>query len=180
MHLIGNMWFLWLFADNVEDRLGKLIFPIFYILCGVLAGLMHIVTNLGSAVPAIGASGAIAGVMGAYIYLFPNGRISTLFTYGFYWRSIQIPAFLYLIIWLGFQFMGGLAGMGASNVAFWAHIGGFLAGLGLAFILKKLNLVSVYPGDRGYTGRGPDIFPPSKPTVLRTQPARRKKYVWRD
>jgi len=177
MHLVGNMWFMWLFADNVEDRFGKLIFPIFYILCGLLAGLLHVMTNLASPVPAIGASGAIAGVMGAYIYLFPKGQIATLITYGWYWRTIQIPAFLYLIIWFGFQLVGGLVSGGGSNVAFWAHIGGFVAGLVFAILLKKMNMVKTYPGDRDH--KDWSDFPPTRSRTY-TQPRKKKRYVWRD
>jgi len=180
MHIVGNMWFLWLFGDNVEDRMGKLIFPVFYILCGVIAGLIHVAVNASSTVPAIGASGAIAGIMGAYIYLHPEGQISTLMTFGWYWRTVQIPAFLYLIIWFGLQLIGGFAGAGASNVAFWAHIGGFIAGLLLAMLLKSMNLLTLYPGDRGHSGFREGPRPIRESFRSRIETPRRKKYVWKD
>ena len=150
-HIFGNMWFLWLFGDNVEDRLGKLLFPIFYILCGVIAGIIHVLFEHDSTLPAVGASGAIAGVMGAYIYLFPNGTIRTLISWGLYFRTTHVPASLFLGLWFILQLFGGFA-MGASNVAFMAHIGGFVGGLALAFLFNKLNMITWYPGDRGYSG----------------------------
>ncbi len=173
-HLLGNMWFLWLFGDNVEDRMGKVCFPIFYIVSGVLAGLIHIAGNSDSTVPAIGASGAIAGVMGAYIYLFPRATIATFTGYFLYFFTLHIPAPIYLGIWFLFQLAGGFAGEGASNVAFWAHIGGFVAGLLLAFLMSKLGLITRYPGDGGYMGPTPP-----RAQVSAFTPRRKRRYTWR-
>ena len=147
MHLLGNMWFLWLFGDNVEDRLGKFLFPIFYIVCGILAGIMHVALLHDSTVPAIGASGAIAGVMGAYVYMFPRARVASLIWFAFFVRIIQVPAPFYLGVWFLLQLFGGFAG--ENGVAVWAHVGGFLAGLILAWIFSLLGLVNWSPDDRG-------------------------------
>lgn len=179
-HLLGNMWFLWLFGDNVEDRIGKLMFPFFYIVCGLSADGLHILLNHGSTVPAIGASGAIAGVMGAYIYLFPRGTISTLVGYWWYWTTVHISAPLYIGLWFILQLLGGLSAGSGSNIGFWAHVGGFVAGLVIAMILGSLGLINWYPGDRGY--RGIDF---SKRPIRATRPElapprRRRRYVWRD
>ena len=153
LHLLGNVWFLWLFGDNIEDRLGKLLFPIFYIACGVLAGVLHVVLLHSSMMPAIGASGAIAGVMGAYIYMFPRSTVATLASFGFYITVIHIPSPIFLGLWFLLQFFGGLAGGAGSNVAFWAHVGGFVAGLMLAMLFSALGMVNWQPDDRGYRGR---------------------------
>jgi len=183
-HLLGNMWFLWLFGDNVEDRFGRLLFPIFYIACGIIAGLIHIFAEWGSTVPAVGASGAIAGVMGAYIYMFPRGSIATLWGYWWYWTTIHVPASVYLGIWFVLQLLGGFASSG-SNVAFWAHIGGFLAGLILTILFHKLGLITWWPGDRGYNdGAGGLPFRAGGRRVTtmsyNSPPRRRKRYVWRE
>jgi membrane associated rhomboid family serine protease len=177
-HLIGNMWFLWLFGDNVEDRMGKLIFPVFYIFCGLCAGLLHVAFAHGSAVPAIGASGAIAGVMGAYIYLFPNGKISTLVGFYFYFTTIYIPAQIFLGFWFIMQLFGGFVQDGGNNVAFWAHVGGFAAGLLLAIFLKSAGLITLYPGDRGYKRR--EILPPLASARTTIETNRPRKYIWRE
>jgi membrane associated rhomboid family serine protease len=175
-HIIGNMWFLWLFADNVEDRMGKLLFPIFYIVCGLLAGLLHVVVHPHSTLPAVGASGAIAGVMGAYIYMFPRATIASLITLYLYIRTVHVPAPIYLGLWLGLQLIGGLAGDDATNVAFWAHIGGFAAGLILAVLLSALGLINRFPGDRGYDGSRL----PYRKAVQTPRPSRKKRYIWRE
>ncbi len=181
-HLIGNMWFLWLFGDNVEDRLGKLLFPVFYIVGGLGAGLLHVLFLKDSTVPAIGASGAIAAVMGAYIYLFPQGTLATLVTFYFYWGVAHVPAPVYLGLWFVLQLAGGLVSGGGANIAFWAHIGGFVTGLLLAMLLSSLGLITWYPGDRGYTFSSPvSIRRRRIPGSSRyTPPRRRKRYVWRD
>ncbi len=131
-HLLANMWTLWIFGDNVEDRLGSGRFLLFYLASGLSAGAVHLVTNPGSAVPTIGASGAIAGVLGAYFVLYPFARIVTLIPIVFWPVFVELPAFLYL----GFWFVSQLASGGASaaagtagGIAWWAHVGGFLAGL---------------------------------------------------
>ncbi len=178
-HLIGNLWFLWLFGDNVEDRMGKLVFPIFYLICGFVAGLIHVLVNLDSTVPAIGASGAIAGVMGAYIYFFPHGKIATLWGWYWYYSTVHIPAQVFLGIWFVLQLFGGFVQSGGSNVAFWAHIGGFVTGLLLAMFLNAVGAITWYPGDRGYKG---EVFRPRATSKITTRTTQRRprKYVWYD
>ena len=144
LHIIGNMWFLWIFGDNVEDRMGHGRFLLFYLLCGVLAGMAHLLTNPSSTVPAFGASGAIAGVLGAYLLFFPRARVLVLFPIVIWPLFFVLPASLYLGIWFVMQFFSGtfslLAPSHGGGVAWWAHIGGFLAGLTLApFFIPKKN-----------------------------------------
>ncbi|SDD33190.1 rhomboid family intramembrane serine protease [Ruegeria marina] len=130
MHLLGNMLFLWIFGDNLEDEMGHLGFALFYLASGIGAGLIHVVTAPGSMVPTIGASGAIAGVMGGYLLLFPRARVDILLILLVYFRIFSIPAFVMLGVWLGFQFLGGLsADPDMGGVAYWAHTGGFVVGL---------------------------------------------------
>jgi len=148
-HILGNMWFLWIFGDNVEDRLGKLLFPIFYIFSGLCAGIIHVILLRDSSMPAVGASGAIAGVMGAYIYMFPRATVASLMSFGYFIRVVHVPAPIYLGLWFVLQLFGGLVGGEASNVAFWAHVGGFVAGFILAVLLSAMNLVRWFEGDRG-------------------------------
>ncbi|WP_170374330.1 rhomboid family intramembrane serine protease [Ruegeria atlantica] len=136
MHLAGNMLFLWIFGDNLEDEMGHLPFLLFYLLAGVGAGLIHVATAPNSVVPTIGASGAIAGVMGGYLLLFPKARVDVLLILIVYFRIFTIPAFIMLGIWLGLQFMGSLASNpDEGGVAYWAHTGGFLVGLVLCLPL---------------------------------------------
>lgn len=140
-HLLGNMWFMWIFADSVEDKMGHLGFIVFYLLCGLSAGLFHWYMMSGSRVPAVGASGAIAGVLGAYVIFFPWSKISTLVPIVFfYWRVIKIPAYVFLGIWFIYQFLMGMAdanNSAVSGIAFWAHIGGFGTGMVLANFFKR-------------------------------------------
>jgi membrane associated rhomboid family serine protease len=142
-HVIGNMWALWIFGDNVEDRMGPGRFLGFYLLTGVLAGLTHWFTNAQSTVPTVGASGAIAGVLGAYFVLFPRSQIVVLLPIFFFPFFFQLPAVTYLLFWFLSQVLSGtLAGLSASQVggiAFWAHVGGFAAGVVLhrLFILPE-------------------------------------------
>lgn len=148
LHVIGNMWFLWIFGDNIEDRLGPFKYILFYLLCGVAAGLTHVYTNPSSAVPTVGASGAIAGVMGAYTILYPRARVLTLFVFFFFIRFIEVPAFLFLGVWFLIQFLSGAATMAASGanagVAWWAHIGGFVVGTVLILVLpRKRNRLAI-------------------------------------
>lgn len=139
MHLVGNMWILWIFGDNVEDRLGHFRFALFYLLSGAAAMGCHFITNPGSPVPAIGASGAIAGVMGAYFVLFPYSRIITFIPIFIIPFFIRVPAVIYLGIWFILQVYSGtlnsLVGVTGGGVAWWAHIGGFLCGI---LLLKLL------------------------------------------
>lgn len=127
-HLLGNMWFLWIFGDNIEDFLGHVGFLAFYVLTGLAADFAHILLNPESTIPTLGASGAISGVLGAYIVLHPRIRIRTLVTLGFFWEVVRIPAIFFLGIWFLMQFLGGMGDTGAG-VAYGAHIGGFVAGV---------------------------------------------------
>src|SRR5262245_39023749 len=128
LHLLGNMWFLVIFGDNVEDRLGHFRYLVFYLVCGLGATLTHLLFNLHSNVPSLGASGAIAGVLGAYFLLFPSARVLTWFGFFILW----LPAWLVLGYWFVIQFLSGAAGSISAQrggVAFWAHVGGFLTGM---------------------------------------------------
>jgi membrane associated rhomboid family serine protease len=133
LHILGNMWVLWIFGDNVEDRMGPLRFLGFYLLCGFAAGFVHVMTNPSSRVPAVGASGAIAGVMAAYFALFPRARIIAMFPIIFYPVFFQVPAFVYLGVWFLIQFFSGTAAIAThrevSGIAWWAHVGGFATGI---------------------------------------------------
>ncbi len=130
LHIIMNMWFLYIFGDNIEDRLGHIRYLIFYLFCGVAAGLIHLFTNWNSNIPTIGASGAISGVMGAYLLLYPRSKILTLIFIFFFIQFVEIPAFIFLGIWLLLQLLSaGFTPSNVGGVAFWAHIGGFVAGL---------------------------------------------------
>ena len=136
MHLLGNMLFLWIFGDNVEDYFGHFGYLVFYLVCGIGSGLVHVLFNLSSPYPAIGASGAISGVMGAYILLFPTHRILTFF----FIFLIPIPAFFILGYWFVLQFLEGVGQLGTAaqgGVAFWAHVGGFLIGLGITALVRR-------------------------------------------
>lgn len=134
LHIIGNMWYLWIFGDNIEDRLGHFVFFLFYILCGVGAAFVHTVLNLHSTVPCVGASGAIAGVLGAYLVTFPFARVLTAVPIFFFIQIIEIPAVLLLLFWFVLQFFSGTLSIAATaqtggGVAWWAHVGGFLCGM---------------------------------------------------
>ncbi len=142
VHLIGNMWFLWLFGNNVEDSMGHLRFLVFYVLAGIAAAAAHVFMELGSMVPIVGASGAISGVMGAYLLLYPRVRIQTLFILIIFLRIIAVPAWLILAYWFVLQFLSGAATpAGGGGVAFWAHVGGFVAGLLLVKLFENRTLV---------------------------------------
>jgi membrane associated rhomboid family serine protease len=132
LHLIGNMWYLWIFGNNVEDALGRARFLIFYFVGGLIAAAAHILSAAHSTVPTVGASGAIAAVLGGYLVLYPNARVTTLVPIFFFLQLIELPASVVLGFWFVLQLFNGLAGLGASResggVAFMAHIGGFIAG----------------------------------------------------
>jgi len=137
LHLIFNMWALWIFGDNVEDYLGHAKYLVFYLLCGIAATLLHTLFNIGSTVPSVGASGAIAGVMGAYFVLYPRARVLTLVPF-FFVFFMWLPAWIVLGYWFVAQFLSGAATSisahgNASGIAFWAHVGGFVAGV---FLIK--------------------------------------------
>ena len=142
IHIIGNMWFLWVFGNNVEDELGHARFFVFYILCGLAAAATQTLASPTSPLPMIGASGAIGGVLGAYVVRFPHARVLTLIFLGFFVRTIWVPAWLMLGYWFLLQFLGGLPTLGSEEggVAFWAHIGGFVAGAVLVTIMRQRAL----------------------------------------
>jgi membrane associated rhomboid family serine protease len=140
MHLIGNMWFLWIFGDNVEDVLGHGKYLLFYIGCGIAAALVHALLNPYSRLPTVGASGAIAGVMGAYLVKFPHSRILTLVPIIIFFTTFEIPAFLMLLYWFFIQIFSGIGSVGYSQVsrggvAWFAHVGGFVAGVVFVYLL---------------------------------------------
>ena len=143
MHIIGNMWYLWIFGDNVEDRLGPGRFIVFYLLCGIAAALGQVFMDPSSTLPTIGASGAIAGVMGAYFVLYPHSRVLTLVPWIIIWEVIELPAFVLLGFWFLMQlFSAGTIAVTASShgsggVAFAAHVAGFLVGVGGVFVFRK-------------------------------------------
>ncbi|HWO89539.1 MAG TPA: rhomboid family intramembrane serine protease [Gemmatimonadales bacterium] len=131
MHILGNMWFLWIFGNNVEDSMGRLRFVVFYLLSGIGAAAAQVLSDPASIVPMVGASGAISGVMGAYVILYPRVRVYTLVPIGFFLTTIALPAWVMLGYWMLLQVLGGLpqlAGVSEGGVAFWAHIGGFVVG----------------------------------------------------
>lgn len=140
-HIIGNMWYLWIFGDNVEDRMGHTRYLIFYILCGIGAGLAHIYFNQTSTIPTIGASGAIAGVMGAYLMLYPFGKVLTLVPFFFFITFIDVPALFFLGFWVILQFIQGTVSSSlpqdTGGVAWWAHLGGFVIGAVLIFVFRR-------------------------------------------
>lgn len=140
LHFLGNMLYLWIFGDNVEDRVGHGRFLLFYVLCGAAAAVGQTLANPGSTVPMVGASGAIAGVMGAYFFLFPHSRVLTFVAvFIFYIDLIEIPAVFFLGFWFVLQLLSGVGSLGASSggVAFWAHAGGFLAGVALIAVMRR-------------------------------------------
>ena len=139
-HLGGNMLYLWIFGDNVEDSMGHGRFILFYLAGGLVASLAHIFTNPGSQIPTVGASGAIAAVLGAYLVLYPNSRVLTIIPLGFFLRITLIPAAIVLGLWFVLQLFSGVLSMGGPDVggvAFWAHIGGFVAGVILAKVFAR-------------------------------------------
>jgi hypothetical protein len=145
LHLIGNMWYLWIFGDNVEDTLGPVRYILFYFLCGIAAGVAHVLVSPGSAVPTVGASGAIAGVLGGYASLFPRARIVTLIPIVFYFSIVELPALVVLALWFVIQGLSGFLSLGvagSTGVAWGAHVGGFLAGLVLVRILRPRKVMA--------------------------------------
>lgn len=164
LHVIGNMWYLWIFGDNVEDRMGHGSFLLFYLLGGVAAGVAHIALNPDSPVPTVGASGAIAAVLGAYVVLYPGSRIITLVPIFFYLSFVELPALVLLGFWFVFQLFSGVGSLATNTaqaqggVAYWAHIGGFLFGiLALPFFLERWQ--SPREPDRDSTTDNDDSWP---------------------
>jgi len=136
-HIGGNMLYLWIFGNNVEDTLGHGRYLLFYLLSGVAAALAQTAVGPSSVVPMVGASGAVSGVLGAYLLLFPHAHVTTLIILGFFFRLVQVPAMVVLGFWIVLQVLNGLGSFGSSGgVAFFAHIGGFLSGMGLLYVLK--------------------------------------------
>lgn len=140
LHLIGNMWFLWIYGDNIEDILGRSKYILFYLACGIAAAMVHVWFNPGSRIPTVGASGAIAGVMGAYMLKFPHSRIVTLIPIVIFFTTVEIPAWIILVYWFGIQLFSGVGDLAAASgneggIAWFAHIGGFVAGLLLILVL---------------------------------------------
>lgn len=144
LHIIGNLWFLWVFGNNVEDAMGHARFLVFYLVCGFAAAGAQMLSHPGSQLPMVGASGAIGGVMGAYALLYPGNRIDTLIIFGFYLRRMAVPAYIMLGYWFVLQLLGGLPSLGGegAGVAFWAHIGGFVAGAALVRLFRDPELIS--------------------------------------
>ncbi len=142
VHLLGNMWFLWLFGNNVEDSMGRVRFLLFYLLTGAAATGAHILAEPDSMLPLVGASGAISGVMGAYLVLYPRIRIYTAFVVFVFLRVVPVAAWFVLLLWFGLQLLSGyLTPVGQGGVAFWAHVGGFIAGVVLVKLFEKRGLV---------------------------------------
>ncbi len=153
LHLLNNMWALYIFGDNIEDRLGPLRYLLLYLVCGVGATLLHVYLNQSSLLPVVGASGAIAGVMGAYLLSYPHARVITFVPLAFVW-FVQIPAVLYLIGWFLSQLLSGLQALNApetllytGGIAWWAHVGGFIAGMVLIKLLPKSHTYATWYPD---------------------------------
>jgi rhomboid family protein len=144
LHVAGNMLYLWIFGDNVEDRFGHGRFLVFYLLCGTVAALAQTIMSPDSVIPMVGASGAIAGVMGAYFVMYPHSRIVTLLPIFIFIQLIEVPAIFFLGIWFLMQFLSGVGSIAtaasrepAGGVAFWAHVAGFAAGVGGVFVFRR-------------------------------------------
>lgn len=149
MHIAGNMLYLWIFGNNIEDAMGRLRFITFYLTAGLAASMAHLLSDPDSAIPAIGASGAISGVLGAYLLLYPRARVLTLIPLGFFVRILYIPAGLVLGLWFLFQVLSSsMSGGQAGGVAWWAHIGGFVAGMAFVGVFKKRRVRFFNPPHR--------------------------------
>lgn len=146
MHIIGNLWFLWIFGDNIEDAMGSLRFVIFYCLSGLAAAAAQIAADPSSQIPMVGASGAIGGVMGAYIVLYPRVKVHLLVILVVIFTTIRVPAVAMLAYWIGLQLLGGITNSASGGgVAFWAHVGGFVAGAALIWLFKDDELLVNHP-----------------------------------
>jgi membrane associated rhomboid family serine protease len=154
MHLIGNMWFLWLFGNNVEDAMGRVRFLVFYLLCGLSAAAAQVFSAPDSVMPMVGASGAISGVMGAYIVLYPRVRVFTLVPIFFFITTVALPAWVILGYWILLQVFGGLAGTEGAGVAFWAHVGGFISGVVLIGLFAREDYLRAHRAHHWQPGRG--------------------------
>ncbi|MDX1711443.1 MAG: rhomboid family intramembrane serine protease [Rhodovibrionaceae bacterium] len=157
LHLGGNMLYLWIFGNNIEDSMGHGRFIVFYLLCGIAAAFAQVAVNPGSTVPMVGASGAISGVLGAYLLLFPRAHVLVLLPIFVFIQILRLPALIVLGLWFVFQLLSGVsAGAGTGGgVAFWAHIGGFVAGMALIFLFRKDGFAGARRHSGGRGGRGP-------------------------
>ncbi|MGQ9426608.1 rhomboid family intramembrane serine protease [Gilvimarinus sp. F26214L] len=154
-HILGNMWFLWIFGNNVEDAMGHVRFAVFYVLCGLAAAAAQAATDPGSPIPMVGASGAIGGVMGAYILLYPRVHVHMLVILGFFITTVAVPAVLMLGYWFFLQLISGVsASEEGGGVAFWAHVGGFVAGAILVLVFRDRKLLDRHPY-HGWNKRSP-------------------------
>jgi membrane associated rhomboid family serine protease len=144
MHIIGNLWFLWIFGNNVEDSMGKLRFALFYLASGLAAAFAQVAASPDSLVPMVGASGAIGGVMGGYVILYPRVKVFTFVPLGFFMTSVALPAWVMLGYWMLLQLLGTLGGTEGGGVAFWAHIGGFAAGALLVKVLARPEYIAAH------------------------------------
>jgi membrane associated rhomboid family serine protease len=146
MHIVGNMWFLVIFGDNIEDRYGHVPYLLMYLLSGLAAGLVQIASGPSSVIPTVGASGAIAGVMGSYLVLFPHARVVTIIPLGIIWQTMELPGPVFLGIWFVFQLVSAaFTPPDVGGVAFWAHVGGFVAGVALTWWGKVSGWLIVPP-----------------------------------
>ncbi len=164
LHLLGNVWVLWIFGDNIEDHLGHVIYPIFYLVCGVLASMTHICANPSSQVPSIGASGAIAGVMGAFLLRYPQARVQLLVMFSYLANVVWVSAWAVLAIWFGMQVLGTVwiqllfnHGLRTSGgVSYWAHVGGFVTGM---ILIKVIPGHTQYSHGGWFTKEGKEVLP---------------------
>ncbi len=156
MHLIGNMWFLWIFGNNVEDAMGHVRFVVFYLLCGIAAAALQTAFGPDSLIPMVGASGAIGGVMGAYVLMYPRVNVHLFVILGFYVNTFAVPAYFMLGYWFLLQLVSGSMAIGAEGggVAFWAHVGGFVAGALLSFVFRDREMLARHPY-HGWKQRAP-------------------------
>jgi membrane associated rhomboid family serine protease len=153
LHIIANLWFLLIFGDNVEDAMGSVRFTVFYLLCGIAAVLAQVLAHPSSVVPMVGASGAIGGVMGAYMVLYPRAPVHMLVWFGFYIGRVVVPAYVMLGYWFLMQLLSGALSAGSGGVAFWAHVGGFAAGLLLVSVFCDSQRLAIRRERRGRTVR---------------------------
>jgi membrane associated rhomboid family serine protease len=159
MHIIGNMWFLFIFGDNVEDRFGHVGYLLFFLISGLAAGFMHILADSTSLVPTIGASGAIAGIMGAYLLLYPRSEVMTLIPLGIFSNLIPIPAPIFLGIWFIIQLVSGIGtDPSAGGVAWWAHVGGFVGGAAITALLRNAGFLNPPPPPAPRASDRPDVI----------------------
>jgi membrane associated rhomboid family serine protease len=167
MHILGNMWFLWIFGDNLEDEMGHGKFFGFYVLSGLAAAALQVAMAPYSPVPMVGASGAIAGVMGGYLLLFPKARVDVLFIFIIFFRIFAIPAWIVLMVWFGLQvFSGASTAAVGSGVAYWAHAGGFLGGLAMAIpVLLWRGGTQFWQRTKGHPQHPPAVYPTTKSAI---------------